>query len=134
MPHRLLREEARCFSQDLPLLTQHTVLPLKLTQPRALIRRQPRALTPINTVLGDPFVNVCGAMPSSRANSLIDRSPDRAKRIASTRNSGGYGGRVLPIMDSLQEASAPNHQVSIKTRQLQRNFSSVGIADGLPIM
>jgi hypothetical protein len=67
----------------------------------------------------DNWSYVCGAMPSSRANSLIDLSPDRARRIASDRNSGGYGGLVLPIMDSPQGAHAPNHQVSTKLRQLQ---------------
>lgn len=46
-------------------------------------------------------------------------SPITIDDLASDRNSGGYGGLVLAIMDSLQGAHTPNHQVSTKPRQLQ---------------
>ncbi len=56
----------------------------------------------------------------------------RTNWMACWRNSGGYGGLVFLIVDSLLEATSPNDEVSTKPGQLQRNvLIRLGMVTGL---
>lgn len=120
LPRRLRREEGARFSQDLPLLAQDPILPLKRSQPRPLIRGQHvRALTPISLLLPQPVTQRL-RRAAKLARQLPGRAfPDGNNRPASRRNSAGYGGLVLAISTPSSETRVPNHQVCTKPRQLQ---------------
>ena len=80
---------------------QTEVGPLQLPQPPPLLTGQHiTALTTIRLILPQPVTQRLLGTPQLRRQLLGRPIPTRNNLIASRRNSGGYGGRVLAILRS----------------------------------
>ena len=87
----LLDEEGRGFFQDLPLFTQHPVLPPQPAELLTLIAADPRPLADIDLLLLDPVYVTCSVTPRSVAISSTVRPLVLTNSTASRRNCSGYG-------------------------------------------
>ena len=84
------------FSQHLPLHPQRRVLIPQPPQLLTLITTQPPGRSPRAAFSAlSQWRNVTSEIPRSLANLRWGLSPSCARRIASRRNSSGYGGLVL---------------------------------------
>jgi hypothetical protein len=104
-------EESRGPLQDLPLLTQHPVFALQLTQPSTFLRtEQIVTLARIRLVLAQQVTQRLLRTVELTASCFGVRNPLRNILIASRRNSGRYGGLVFGTIRSSPEPLARKHR------------------------
>ncbi len=83
-----------------------------------MLRQPVRPAACIQISLPDPVAQGLVRDPEILSTWPIDLPDSRTSRTASSRNSRGYAGRVVPIVDSLPGIYAPNDRMSTNPGQL----------------